>query len=344
METMCYYIHALTALHAGTGQGVGVVDLPIAREKSTGLPIVPGSGIKGVLREELNPSNPGTDDLQPCKDEHGQDQSAEECWLTLFGPDAKNVEAGKEGSGFAGALNIQDAQLLCLPVRSVYGVFAWVTCPFILQRYKRDVDEVYTQVKEARPSLPAIPSLGGKPNTEGKTVVLVTTGSQLCSSDGQSVFLEDLDFQTTADKKSADLIADHIAKNIFPPASTPDDDNWQTKFKERFLIIPDNVFSFLAETATEVRARIKLKEGTRTVEDGALWYEENLPAETLLWGVIGCDRSRRDEKKSDKKLESAKDLMKYFRGKIDPEKSLQIGGNATVGRGRVRWIPGPVGG
>ena len=203
---------------------------------------------------------------------------------------------------------------------------------------------MYTQATEARPSLPAIPSLDGKPNTEGKTVVLVTTGSQLCSSDGQSVFLEDLDFQTTADKKSADLIADHIAKNIFPPASTPDDDNWQTTFQERFLIIPDNVFSFLAETATEVRARIKLKEGTRTVEDGALWYEENLPAETLLWGVIGYDRSRRDEKKSDKKPESAKDLMKYFRGKIDPEKSLQIGGNATVGRGRVRWIPVPVGG
>ena len=80
METMCYYIHALTALHAGTGQGVGVVDLPIAREKSTGLPIVPGSGIKGVLREELNPSNAGKDDLQPCEDEHGQQKKAEECW------------------------------------------------------------------------------------------------------------------------------------------------------------------------------------------------------------------------------------------------------------------------
>ena len=105
------------------------------------------------------------------------------------------------------------------------------------------------------------------------------------------------------------------------------------------MIIPDNVFSFLAETATEVRARIKLKEGTRTVEDGALWYEENLPAETLLWGVIGCDRSRRD-----KDGPNANQLMQHFRGEIGMEKSLQIGGNATVGRGRVRWIPGPVGG
>jgi CRISPR-associated protein Cmr4 len=90
-----------------------------------------------------------------------------------------------------------------------------------------------------------------------------------------------------------------------------------------------------------VRARIKLKEGTRTVEKGALWYEENLPAETLLWGILGCDRSRRD-----KDGPNADQLMQHFLGEVVRLKkdhdalSLQIGGNATVGRGRVRWIPG----
>lgn len=152
METMCYYIHALTALHAGTGQGVGVIDLPIAREKSTGLPIVPGSGIKGVLREELNPSNSGKSDLQPCKDANEKDIEAEECWKIFFGPEAKDAE----GSGFAGALNIQDAQLLCLPVRSVYGVFAWVTCPFILQRYQRDLAGLPTSQPVKIPSFNAL--------------------------------------------------------------------------------------------------------------------------------------------------------------------------------------------
>ncbi|WP_339134970.1 MAG: type III-B CRISPR module RAMP protein Cmr4 [Candidatus Electrothrix sp. GW3-4] len=330
METMCYYIHALTALHAGTGQGVGVVDLPIAREKSTGLPIVPGSGIKGVLREELNPSNPGTDDLQPCKDEHGQDQSAEECWLTLFGPDAKNVETGKEGSGFAGALNIQDAQLLCLPVRSVYGVFAWVTCPFILQRYKRDLEQIHCS---SLPEFPALPQQ--ERGSEEAPLVLTAPGSALAPSG--KVFLEDLDFQV-ADDSAGQTTVGQLAERIAGAVFSTDAD-WKKFFKERFLIIPDNVFSFLAETATEVRARIKLKEGTRTVEEGALWYEENLPAETLLWGIIGCDRSRRD-----KDGPNADQLMQHFRDEIGMEKSLQIGGNATVGRGRVRWIPGPVGG
>ena len=33
-----YFIHALSPLHPGVGQGVGGVDLPVAREKATGIP------------------------------------------------------------------------------------------------------------------------------------------------------------------------------------------------------------------------------------------------------------------------------------------------------------------
>ena len=137
-----------------------------------------------------------------------------------------------------------------------------------------------------------------------------------------------MNFRATDD--AIDSLATHIAESFFPC-----DEKWKELFQQRFMIVPDNVFSFLAETATEVRARIKLKEGTRTVEKGALWYEENLPAETLLWGIIGCDRSR-----SENYPKSAGDLMKYFRDEIGAERCLQVGGNATVGRGRVRWIPG----
>ncbi|MCI5166291.1 MAG: type III-B CRISPR module RAMP protein Cmr4, partial [Candidatus Electrothrix sp. GM3_4] len=66
-----------------------------------------------------------------------------------------------------------------------------------------------------------------------------------------------------------------------------------------------------AETATEVRARIRIEPGTRTVADGQLWYEENLPAETLLWGIVGCDRSRRD-----KDGPNADQLMQHFRSEV----------------------------
>ncbi|MBQ3620098.1 MAG: hypothetical protein II940_00285, partial [Methanosarcinaceae archaeon] len=49
-----YFIHALSPLHAGTGQGTGVIDLPIAREKATNIPIFPASSLKGAMRELCN--------------------------------------------------------------------------------------------------------------------------------------------------------------------------------------------------------------------------------------------------------------------------------------------------
>ena len=39
MQSRLVFVHALSPLHAGTGQGVGVIDLPIAREKLQACPI-----------------------------------------------------------------------------------------------------------------------------------------------------------------------------------------------------------------------------------------------------------------------------------------------------------------
>jgi CRISPR type III-B/RAMP module RAMP protein Cmr4 len=46
------YVYAETPLHAGSGRGLGGVDLPIQRERVTGYPIVQASSLKGKLRAE----------------------------------------------------------------------------------------------------------------------------------------------------------------------------------------------------------------------------------------------------------------------------------------------------
>ena len=58
-------------------------------------------------------------------------------------------------------------------------------------------------------------------------------------------------------------------------------------------IVDDDTMAFLWETATQVDARVRLDEETRTVAKGALWLEESLPPETLLIGLLAADRSRR---------------------------------------------------
>ena len=44
------YLYVESPLHAGSGRGLGAVDLPIQRERVTQYPLVQASGIKGALR------------------------------------------------------------------------------------------------------------------------------------------------------------------------------------------------------------------------------------------------------------------------------------------------------
>src|SRR5690349_23955205 len=110
MEIRPYLLHALSPLHAGTGQSVGLIDLPIARLRATNIPFVPGSSLKGVLREARR-SLPAAE------------------WEALFGPlrEVPGAEGDEAREGdHAGALVVGDARLVALPVRSFLGTFAWV--------------------------------------------------------------------------------------------------------------------------------------------------------------------------------------------------------------------------
>ncbi len=294
MQTKIFHLHALSALHVGTGQGVGVVDLPIARAKATNLPLVPGSALKGVLRDEA---------AQQWKLDGQQIKS-------LFGPD-NTVE-----DSHAGALALGDAHLLLLPMRSFAGTVAYATCPFILRRYARDHNA-------------EIPVVG---LVKSETAA-VTNNSMLYVDKAETkLALEDLDLSANT-VESVDQWADYIAAQLYPDGVSQAED-WRKQMTQRFVILPDDIFSFLADTATEVRMRIRLDRQTRMVQNGALWSEENLPAEAVLWGVMGIGAAR------DKSGASEEEMAKLVRNQ---ELALQIGGKHTVGRGLCRLLIGPQG-
>lgn len=283
MDLKVFHLHALSALHVGIGQAVGVVDLPIMRARASNLPIVPGSAIKGVLRDEF--------------DGHPAQQR-------LFGP----AQIKDDLSAHAGAIALGDAQLLILPVRSLAGVAAFVTCPYVLARYARDLARSGTSAPD--------------PVTVDSEACRVTAAC-VCKANDAKVVLEDLDLTAA---EGADAWAATIAAAIHPG-----DRDWQQRLAERFVIVADDVFGFLADTATEVRARVRIGE-TGTVAPGALWYEENLPAETVLWGVVAFGPARDDSAKGQE------DIAREFSEGVGRERLLQIGGKATVGRGLVRFL------
>ncbi|WP_308032643.1 type III-B CRISPR module RAMP protein Cmr4 [Neisseria cinerea] len=292
MNTRIFHLHALSALHVGTGQGIGAVDLPIARSRATNLPLVPGSALKGVLRDEAKEKwHVSENDIQ-----------------ALFGADS---QADKDNI-HAGAAALGDAHLLLLPIRSFAGTAAFATCPFILQRYARDV-------RGMLPESPKVPALKNSASVPENTVLRVS---------GSQIALEDLDIGSETGTE-AEQWAKFIAAAVYPEG-TADCEAWREQLVRRFVILPDSLFSFLADTATEIRMRIKINRETRIVKEGALWSEENLPAESVLYGILSVDKSyRRSNAKSADQLSS-----------LIPagETQIQIGGKHTVGRGLCRLI------
>ena len=282
MQPRLFHLHTLSALHCGTGQAADVVDLPIARARATKLPIVPGSSLRGVLRAHCDGADIET---------------------ALFGP--ARIENDKDA--FAGALSVGDAHLLVLPVRSLAGIVSFVTSPFILGRYRRDLVAAGGDVPEVPPS-PACES--------------AMLASNSVNEIEQKLVLEDLDLSVDGNAKPADEWAECIG------AALHNDDDIAKDFRARFAIVSDDVMGYLAETATEVRARIAIDQDTGTVRNGALWYEENLPAETGLWGVYALTGS--NEPGSSRSSGELEDALRQ----VD---LLQLGGNAGVGSGIVRF-------
>ncbi len=111
MERKLMYIFTRTPLHVGSGSSVGAIDQPIIRERHTGFPIIPGSSIKGVLRDWYRREKSG---------------------------DEKEVNAIFGENDASGKISFGEARILAFPVRSAKGAFAMATCPLALSRFKRD--------------------------------------------------------------------------------------------------------------------------------------------------------------------------------------------------------------
>lgn len=144
-KTRILYLFTRTPLHVGAGASVGAIDQPVIRERHTGFPIIPGSSVKGVLRDHLN-----TLDKDKLDD--------------LFG-------RGGAGEDYtAGKVSFGEARLLLFPVRSAKGAFALATSPLALQRFARDAGLTLT--------IPATPKdmtclAGAKVVIPGKNAVVL---------------------------------------------------------------------------------------------------------------------------------------------------------------------------
>jgi len=214
----------------------------------------------------------------------------------IFGSDKDNDE-GRQGfdQDLPGAISISDAKLLAFPMRSNVAPFVWVTCPTVLKRLKNDLEFVGFDHIENVPPV----------NKEEAVIV----NGQLSGG----IILEDAVVTIKSENNAPQLPSGFLQI-------------------ERLLLISDEMFDYCVSSCTEIQTQIKIDSSKGTAQEGALRYQELLPADTLLYSIVYYSQSAGlNELQADMIQKHIEDVIKDF---------VQIGGDETLGRGicKISWL------
>ncbi len=293
-QAKIFYIHTISPTHVGSGSDLGIVDMPIQREGHTSFPKIEGSSLKGSIRETFE----------------RRDMTTSIKTHLIFGYDDSNAPrlvkekfSEKKAQEFSGALGFSDARILLFPIKSAKDIFAWVTCPSVLNRFSKDLkisnNEQNFTIKE---------------NT-------ITNDSKI-NIDSGAVILEEYQISISEDNNTQ-TIAEFLAIELK-----------NDEIKKKLIILSDDDFKDFITLSTEVITRTKIDNKTGVVATGALFTEEYLPSETIMYSLaLASDLMAQVDFKEATELATADKVMEFFTSTIP--NTIQIGGNATIGKGIV---------
>ncbi len=218
---------AETPIHPGAGSDTGFVDLPVAREAATDYPVIVGSSMKGALLDRARNDN-----------------------VELA---VRNHVFGEQNN--AGSLLVSDARLLLLPVRSLTSHYKWVTCPHLVERFRRDL---------ARAGLSGMRiDFGG-----------LKAGGYLGAGEPQ-LFLEERQFERQSDLPKG--LVDLVTRLILHEDTVK-------RVDQQLVVLDDVDFAWFARYGLAVNARNSLDNVKKTSRN--LWYEETIPPDSLFYCLL----------------------------------------------------------
>jgi CRISPR-associated protein Cmr4 len=222
----------------------------------------------------------------------------------LFGPDA--------GSGdlHAGALSFGDAQLVALPVRSLRGGYVYATCPQALARAQRLLGLLGKSVDWKVPEV-----------AEGQCLLV---NPALLS--GDKLHLEAFEYDAKVSQNLFAIAAD-LAQRGLPAGEGYA--FFSEKLRTDLVVLGDTDFAYFAQHAMLVEPHVRIDAETGTACETGLFYTESLPPESLLIAPLMASQTR-----SGKDAQPAEVVISQIRAVLNG-RLLQIGGDATTGRGLV---------
>lgn len=307
MNTRILHIFTRTPLHIGAGASVGAIDQPIQRERHTGFPIIPASSLKGsfagqwnaTLHEEEADKDGKVKRVRVTK----SGAIAEAAWL--FGSD-------NDKPAFAGSLLFSEARVLAFPIRSAKGSYAWITCPLMLQRAKRD-GVINAEILPTEPK---------DDEAIFKTDGPLALGVKVKGVERSQVVLEEYTFTNieaypeSLAKELAALLEDELFKSI----------------ADRLVILSNGMMSHFVSTTCEIAQHVRISDETGTAEEGGLFNQENAPSETLFYSVLTATKSRVPV--GELKDKPFAEALTAFENKLkEAHHTFQFGGDASTGLG-----------
>jgi CRISPR-associated protein Cmr4 len=328
------FISCLTPTHVGSGSDLGHVDLPIQRESHTGFPKFEASSLKGALRERLESVYGSISDRVKLHLAFGYDSAqANESVKAAF--EGEKATLNKE---YAGALAFSDARLLLFPVKSMKGVFSLITCPYVLERFSEELGWCKKYFS---------------PQAQTNIDCFINQVANLCNEDLKDIGEDAFCFATSTNSNWIDdkhIILEEYLFNKKDASCGFDIDclvnclnTLMRSEHKNIVIISDNDYKDFVELFTEKITRIKIDNATGIVAKGQLFSEEFLPAESVLYSLVMASpifqsktHDFRTEAQTNKKEEEKEVLNFFFNGLSKANYTLQIGGDATLGKGIVK--------
>jgi CRISPR-associated protein Cmr4 len=209
------FLYAISPVHMGAGQAIGVIDNPIQRERHTNHPCFAGSGIKGAVRYAW------------CA--LGGDKAL---LAKILGPDSGNKE-----TLYAGAVSFGDAQLVAFPVRSLKGGYVYATSPQALARAQRLMQVVKPGESWAIPEV-----------EEGTCLVLnkkLLSSRKINGRETPVLHLEAFEYRAVeGDHAALEKIAKALAQQALPEGDAYT--FFRNKFTNDLVVLSDTDFGYFA--------------------------------------------------------------------------------------------------
>lgn len=295
------FIYCVSPIHMGAGTAIGLIDNPIQRERHTDYPMMAGSGLKGAVRH-----------WQWAQLDRAERERKENLLNRLFGP-----ESG-DSNLYAGAISFGDAQLVAFPVRCTKRAYVYATSPTALARTKRLLQTI------------GVACDWPIPEVQQRFCRVIESKGPV--DNNQPLHLEAFELTAISSAELAE-IAQFLADKALPKGDAYA--FFREKLKTDLVLLPDEDFGYFVKNATVVEPHVRIDNITGTASEGGLFYTENLPPESLLLAPLmaTAERSGKGAMPAEAVLAAVlkgNEGLKGLNGQL-----VQVGGDATTGRGQV---------